>query len=115
MAAAVQPWNVSSLAQAAGLAALQEGEFLQKTRTLIFKERSFMAAELRKLGFWVSDSAANYLLFQGPKGLDQALKQKKISIRSCSNYYGLTDGWYRTAVRLPEENRALLEAIRDCL
>ena len=115
MAAATQPWNVSSLAQAAGIAALQEKTFLEKTRELIFRERPRMRKALEDLGFWVSDSAANYLLFQAPVGLDQALKKKKIAIRSCSNYVGLGNGWYRAAVRLPEENSLLLAAIKDCL
>ena len=115
MAAATQPWNVSSLAQAAGIAALQEKAFPEKTRELIFRERPRMQRALEDLGFRVIDSAANYLLFQGPVGLDQKLKEKKIAIRSCSNYVGLGDGWYRAAVRLPEENRLLLAAIKDCL
>ena len=74
-----------------------------------------MQKALEDLGFWVSNSAANYLLFQAPVGLDQELKKKKIAIRSCSNYVGLGDGWYRVAVRLPEENSLLLAAIKDCL
>ena len=115
MAAATQPWNVSSLAQAAGIAALQEKAFLEKTRELIFQERPRMQKALEDLGFWVSNSAANYLLFQAPIGLDQKLKEKRIAIRSCSNYVGLGDGWYRVAVRLPEENSLLLAAFKDCL
>ena len=115
MAKATQPWNVSSLAQAAGAAALQEGEFLQKTRDLVFKERAVMKKTLESFGFWVSDSRTNYLLFKGPAGLDAALREKHIAIRSCSNYVGLTDHFYRAAVRLPEENKVLLNAIKACL
>lgn len=47
-----------------------------------------------------------------PSRLDAALLRQKIAIRSCANYPGLGDGWYRTAVRLPEENEALLDALR---
>lgn len=35
MSAAVPPWNVSTLAQAAGVAALGDAEFLEKNRTII--------------------------------------------------------------------------------
>ena len=115
MARATQPWNVSSLAQAAGVAALKEGEFLEKTRELIFKERRNLKAELEALGFWVCDSRANYLLFEGPRGLKEALLNRHIAIRSCSNYVGLSENYYRIAVRLPEENRILLDGIKDCL
>ena len=41
-----------------------------------------------------------------------ALLRQKIAIRSCANYPGLGEGWYRTAVRLPNENEALLDALR---
>ena len=112
MAQAVQPWNVSSLAQAAGAAALKEGDFLEKTRTLVFEQRRWLKAQLESLGFWVSDSKTNYLLFEGPEGLDKALRKQHIAIRSCGNYHGLGTAWYRIAVRLPEENKRLMDAIR---
>lgn len=115
MAEASQPWNVSSLAQAAGLAALQEGEFLKKTKILIHEQRLWLKAQLEALGFWVSDSRTNYILFQATAGLDQKLRQKRIAIRSCDNYHGLQGGWYRIAVRRPEENQRLMDAIRACL
>ena len=115
MAKASQPWNVSSLAQAAGVAALREGEFLEKTKELIAQQRAVLRQELMELGFWVSDSRVNYLLFQGPQSLDAALRRQHIAIRSCGNYVGLGDDWYRVAVRLPEENRRLLDAMKASL
>lgn len=113
MAETVQPWNVSSLAQVAGVAALQETKFLNETRELISTERSWMKAELEKLGFWVCPSEANYLLFRGPDNLHLALKKQKIAIRNCDNYHGLGSGWYRIAVRLHTENERLIHAIRE--
>lgn len=113
-----QPWNVSTLAQAAGVAALQEREFLDTTRGLIFEQREWLKQQLEALGFWVCPSRANYLLFRGQPGLDTALRSRGIAIRSCGNYVGLDGHWYRIAVKLPEENRQLLAAIaaleRNC-
>ena len=71
-----------------------------------------LTADLTALGLTVCPSQANYLLFRGPAGLDTALLRQKIAIRSCANYPGLGEGWYRTAMRLPEENEALLDALR---
>ena len=113
MAAAVQPWNVSSLAQAAGIAALGEGEFLRETREYVWRERRWMHGELEKLGLWVCPSEANFLLFRGPVGLDGRLREDGIAIRSCSNYHGLGEGWYRVAVRRHEENTQLVTAVRE--
>ena len=107
-----QPWNVSVLAQAAGVAALQENQFLIKTKALIPVERCWLKDELEKLGFWVCSSKANYLLFYGKPGLHTALKKCGIAIRNCDNYHGLSSGWYRIAVRLHEQNEQLIAAVR---
>ena len=115
MAQAVQPWNVSSLAQAAGIAALKEGAFLQKTKALIQSERLWLKEKLEGFGFRVCPSSVNYLLFHGPEDLHQKLKQQGIAIRNCDNYPGLTSGWYRIAVRRHEENEILIAAIGKCL
>lgn len=112
MAAASPPWNVSVFAQAAGVAALQETGELERMRLYVEKERAYLTAGLQALGFTVCPSEANYLLFHAPVGLDTALRQQKIAIRTCENYAGLTAGWYRIAVRLHEENETLLCAMR---
>ena len=52
------------------------------------------------------------MMFSAPAGLDRALLREKIAVRSCENYPGLGPGWYRIAVRLAEENEALLVALR---
>lgn len=113
MSAAAPPWNVSSLAQAAGIAALRETEFLEKTRALVQKERAWLAEELAALGYRVIPSDANYLLFRAAPGLDGALREKGILLRNCENYRGLCSGWYRAAVRTHEENEALIRTIRE--
>lgn len=113
MSKAQQPWNVSTLAQAAGAAALGEREFLQKTRALIRQERQFLQSRLEALGFWVCPSSANYLLFRGREDLHLRLRERGIAIRSCRNYHGLGPGWYRIAVRRREENERLIGAIKE--
>lgn len=113
MSRAVQPWNVSSLAQAAGIAALDEEAFLRRTRETVRVEREWLKQELAAFGFCVCSSAANYLLFKATDDLHIRLKTKKIAIRNCDNYHGLGDGWYRIAVRLHEENECLIRAIKE--
>ena len=113
MSAAVPPWNVSALAQAAGVAALGDAEFLEKNRTIIRAERPWLEEKLRKFGFWVCPSQVNYILFRGDVGLTEQLRARGVAIRDCANFEGLTSGWYRVAVRQYEENEQLIAAIRS--
>ena len=111
MGCQVQPWNVSVPAQAAGIAALTQREFLQKANETVHTQRPLLAAGLEKLGFHVIPSRTNFILFHSDRELGEPLLQKGIQIRSCANYLGLGPGWYRVAVKLPEENRQLLDAL----
>ena len=115
MQAAGQPWAVSSLAQAAGLAALDETAYVAQVRALIAQQRPRLTAGLRALGLRVLDGRANYLLFQGPETLGDALRQRGVVLRSCSNYPGLDGSWYRTAVRTGPENDELLKTLAEVL
>lgn len=114
MRAAGQPWAVSGLAQAAGLAALQETAYMWQVQNLIRTERPRLATGLNHLGLTVIPGEANYLLFQSKVPLDR-LKQRGILLRNCGNYPGLDHTWYRTAVRTREENAVLLAALREVL
>lgn len=115
MRAAGQPWAVSSLAQAAGLAALQEHAYADRVRRLIAEERPRLAAGLRALGLQVIDGQANYLLFRAPADFGGKLRQRGAVVRSCANYPGLDATWYRTAVRTNVENRQILTIMREVL
>ena len=115
MQAAGQPWGVSSLAQAAGAAALRETAYADAVRTLIADQRPRLAAGLRALGLQVIEGSANYLLFRAPETLGAALQQRGVCLRSCGNYPGLSAGWYRTAVRTAPENEQLLQTMREVL
>ena len=115
MQACGQPWGVSSLAQAAGLAALEETAYVEKVRALIAEQRPRLTAGLRALGLRVLDGRANYLLFQAPETLGEALRQRGAVLRSCANYPGLGPGWYRTAVCTGPENEQLLKLLAEVL
>ena len=108
-----QPWAVSSLAQAAGLAALDETAYVEQVRALIAAQQPLLASGLRALGLRVLDGRANYLLFQGPETLGETLRQKGVVLRSCANYPGLDGSWYRTAVRTAAENEQLLQTLSE--
>lgn len=115
MGQAGQPWAVSGLAQAAGMAALQETGYAESVRALIRSERPRLQTELEQLGFQVVPGEANYLLFFSQAPLLEPLRRHGILLRDCGNYQGLEAGWYRTAVRTREENNQLLAALKTCI
>jgi threonine-phosphate decarboxylase len=115
MQTAGQPWAVSSLAQAAGVAALKETAYVDEVRALIARQRPVLAAGLRALGLRVIDGKANYLLFRAPADLNERLRPLGTQVRSCANYPGLGPEWYRTAVRTAPENARLLELMKEVL
>lgn len=107
----VQPWNVSLLAQRAGVEALKEEDYLKEARRLIQRERSVLSNNLEKLGFSVFPSQGNYILFKSKIPLYGPMVERGILIRDCRNYMGLGEGFYRVAVKRPEENKQLVEAL----
>ena len=113
MREAGQPWAVSSLAQAAGEAALEEREYVEQVRQMVAQERPWMVEQLRSLGMEVVPGEANYLLFRCRIPLIQPLRERGILLRSCSNYHGLNETWYRTAVRTHDENIRLIQALNE--
>ena len=115
MEAVTQPWNVSTMAQQAGMAALKESEYVEAGRQIIFRESAWMKEKMRQVGLTVYPSEANYIFFYGPEDLFERCVAKGILIRDCSNYLGLKKGYYRVAVKLHEQNEKLIEVLEEVL
>lgn len=113
MEGVTQPWNVSGLAQAAGIAALKEREYVERGRETVFKELEFLKKEMEALGFTVFPSEANYIFFKGERNLFEKCVEKGVLIRDCSNYPGLESGYFRIAVKNHEDNKTLIRALKE--
>ena len=113
--AVLQPWNVSLPAQLAGIAALRETAYVEKSRDYLETARPVLTEELEALGLKTVPSSANYIFFRGPQGLTEECARQGILIRDCSNYRGLCEGYYRVAVRTAEENRILIRTLGQIL
>lgn len=72
-------------------------------------------SERRTGGTWLSglSFSGELRVFTGPADLYEKLEQKKILIRDCSNYTGLSKGYYRVAVKKHEENQQLVRALKE--
>lgn len=108
-------WNLSTFAQAAGIAAISEKDYVRKSADYVKQERLFLENKLKELGMKVYPGDANYLLIHTEIPLYERLLKRQILIRDCSNFAGLTSGYYRIAVRTREENEMLWKAIGECI
>ena len=61
MTQVTQPWNISVMAQAAGIAALKETAYVEEGRQMVFREAKYLKEELQRLGMEVFPSEANYI------------------------------------------------------
>lgn len=113
MTSVSQPWAVSIPAQIAGVQALKEKEYLKKTEELIRKESNYLKEALIKLNMKIYGSKANYIFFKDEDGheLKAYLENRGIMIRDCSNYVGLTKGYYRICVKEHKDNKRLINEI----
>ena len=107
-------WPVSNIAQAAGIAALENARpYLQQTLAYVSSERKTIESRLTELGYYVYSSSSNFVFFRNPYPFDlgSKLDDMNIRIRSCKNYVGLDDRYYRIAVSAKENNASFLSAM----
>lgn len=117
------PWNVNSLAQAAGEEVLRDRGYIKKSKEYILKERASLTADLKKLkGLKVYTPSANFIFCKLENGnvrrakeLSERLIEQGIIIRRCHNFRGLSDRFFRVAVRKKDENAKLISAMKRIL
>jgi histidinol-phosphate aminotransferase len=111
------PFNVSAAAQAAGVAALADEAFIEKSRAHNAEWRRWTAAELEKLGLSPLPSAGNFLLVDfGGRDAEAArlhLKDSGILVRQMGGY-GLPS-CLRITIGTAEEMRAVVAALAEHL
>lgn len=107
------PWNVSSLAQAAGVAALKDFPYYESALRSVGETKTELVAELKLAGFEVSPGAANFFLLMTDDGrsLREKLLRQGLLVRDCASF-GLND-CVRIASRDRASNRRLVDALLD--
>lgn len=115
------PWSVSTLAQAAGLAAIADTDFRIRSLEFIAGERQRFFRLLSSIhGLSPFTPSANYLLIRLDGGrlakdIRKELLARRLLIRDCSLFDGLNGSYIRVAVRLPEHNDMLVESLREIM
>ncbi len=111
-----QPFNTSTLAQVAALAALDDEEFLHETRRVVAEGLAFLRGEINRLGLHYVPTQSNFLLIETPieaRAVSETMLRHGVIIRPM-NAYGLPNH-IRVNVGLPEENKRFIEALSRAL
>lgn len=107
-------WNLSIFAQMAGAECLKHQDYISESVRIINDGRTDLSSGLKDLGFKVYPSDSNYILFKSDiTDLKEKLLEFNILIRDCSDFKGLTKGFYRVAIKQHNENEGLLSAIES--
>ena len=82
------PYNVSTLTQAAGLGALESEDYTRRNCEIIQENREYTMAELRKLGFTMTPSKSNFIFAKNDRidgeTLYLKLKEQGVLVRHFS-------------------------------
>lgn len=111
------PYNINRLTLVAGEAALRDNQYFMDNCKRIIETREYAQNELRKLGFYVTDSKANFIFAKSDdipgEELYIKLKARGILIRHFTNEK--IREFNRITVGTREQMDALLGAIADIL
>lgn len=108
-------WNLSVFSQLSGIACAGEHAFIERTREYVKREREYLEGSLKAAGITVFPASANFVMVYTETALYEELLKVRILIRDCSNFRGLSNGYYRIAVKSREENEQLLRRMGECL
>lgn len=111
-----KPFNVNDLAQVAANAAVQDPEFLEASRQIVWKGLDYFYKSLEKLGLPYIQSQGNFVMFDTLRDaslMNEALLKRGIIMRPLLNYGFKTH--LRLSVGLEEENHAAIQALEEVL
>lgn len=110
------PFNVTAAAQAAGVAALDDQDFVARNRAFNREQRDWLAQQLGRLGLEFVPSFGNFILVkfpeqEGKRAADilDYLNSNGVIVRDV-NAYGL-GGYLRVSIGTEEANRRFIELL----
>jgi len=117
-----EPWTVNTIAQVAGLAAINDKEFAINTRQYISVEKAFLYDGLTTIkGIHPFQPTVNFILVRieeskkTSSSIQDVLMKNNILIRNCSNFKGLDETYFRVAVKTRKQNQKLLDALKSVM
>lgn len=110
-----QPFNVNAMALAAAEKALEDEEYVLRTRKMVTDGLACLEESFREMGLEFVPSVANFILVKVGRGREvfQELQKRKVIVRPMDGY-GLPDH-IRVTVGVARENRHFIAALKDVL
>lgn len=115
------PWSVSHFAQVAGVAAVDDVPYRQRSVKFIQQERYRFLSRLRAVrGLRVIPSSANFVMVELPTGyaterVVSRLAHQGILVRDCRTFSGISQPALRLAIRHPRDNNIFVHALKEIL
>ena len=109
-------FSVNTLAQVAGIAALEDAEFLSRSIESNRREREFLYQGFSRLGLEYAESHTNFILVRiGPEAaaIQEELLKMGVIVRPCAGY-DLPE-YLRISIGTREENERLLSSLEIAL
>lgn len=111
------PYNVGRLASLVGTEAIKDADYFNYCRAEIMKNRAVCARELKKMGFQVLDSSANFLFARhekvGGEFLYRELKKRGVLVRHFDK--PRIEDFIRITIGTAEQMRAFLAAVKEII
>ena len=110
-----QPFNVNRLAQEAALAALDDDDFILRSRALFSESKAYLEEACARLAIEYVPSFANFMLLKTGDGaaVTRRLMEKGVIVRPMDGY-GLPDH-FRVSYGTMEENRRFIDTLTEVL
>lgn len=110
-----QPFNTTSIGQAAALAALEDEEHVRRTRTMVKEGLEYFESSFRKMGLEFVPSVVNFILVKVGRGREvfEAMQRKGVIVRSMDPYR-LPDH-IRITTGTRRENRRCIKVLAEVL
>ena len=112
------PWSVNVMASDGIIQGLKEKDYIEKSIEYVKSEKEYLYSALKEIkSLKVFEPSVNFIMFKLLIDVDlkNELIKRKILIRSCDNYIGLSSSFYRIAVRTREENNKIISEIKNIL
>ncbi|MCC0645936.1 aminotransferase class I/II-fold pyridoxal phosphate-dependent enzyme [Clostridioides sp. ZZV14-6154] len=116
-----EPWTINSFADMLSNFIFEDKDYIRNSKEFYIKERKYMLQELKDIrNIKVYDTDANFILIKLYKKIADELKKDlfkrgNILVRDASNFIGLDDSFIRIAIKSHEDNKILIENIKNLL